>query len=117
MINNDRIVPIQRTDFLSLISVILGIAGVTFTTIHSDVEGHFAIAGSSDAGNMLADQPVKALDFASATAGVVYCVFDFGFEGFKAAGAAVEAEGEFKTDGITLYKVTLSSGDITVAAV
>lgn len=118
MINEDRIVPIQKIDFLSMIALVLKIAGVSFDVLKSlDVEGHFAVEGESDAGNLLADQPVKGLDFGDATAGVVYFVADFGFEGFKIGGAAADFEGEIKADGITLYTATLSSGAITVAAV
>lgn len=118
MINKDRIVPIQKIDFLSMIALVLKIAGVSFDVLKAaDVEGHFTVAGDSNAGNLLADQPVKGLDFGEATAGVVYFVADYGFEGFKIGGAAAEFDGEIKADGITLYTATLASGAITVAAV
>lgn len=119
MINKDRIVPILRTDFLTLIGIILKIAGVSYTVLESkDVKGTFVATGSGDAGNLLADQPVCTLDFASGvTAGVVYFVPAFDFAGFKVAGVDVEATGDVEADGATLYTATLSSGDVTVAKV
>lgn len=119
MINKDRIVPIQKTDFLSLIGTVLGLIGTSYTVAKStDVEGDFVITGSGDAGNKLCDQPVKTLDFADGvTAGVAYFVPAYDFAGFKIAGAAVEATGDVEADGITLYKATLATNAITVAAV
>ena len=95
MINNNRIVPILRTDYLTLIGTILKIANVSATVINAkDVEGTFEVTGSGNAGTKLADQPVKSLDFKSGvTAAVVYFVADFDYEGFKVAGTAVETAG------------------------
>ena len=121
MINNDRIVPIQKIDFLSLIGTILTLHGTSYAVLAaSDVEGTFSVTGSGAAGNKLAAQPVKTLDFASGvTSGTVYFVADYGYEGITVNGSTSYGDGSatVKADGITLYKAVLSSGDVTVTAV
>lgn len=120
MVNNDRIVPVQKIDFLSLIGTVCAIANVSITAVAADdVEGNFSITGSGNVGNKLANQPVKTCDFKSGvTAGVVYFVAGYDYEGFKVAGTAVTASGaDVVPDGITLYKATLASGAVTIAAV
>lgn len=125
MINNDRIVPVEKTDFLSLIGTVLALGGTSYGILaSSDVEGDFSVTGTGDAGNKLANQPVHALDFASGvTAGVVYFVPAYDFAGITVAGAAATfADGslendDVRPDGITLYKATLGSGEITLVAV
>lgn len=116
----DRIVPITKTDLLSMIGIILKLAGTSFTAKSAkDVEGDFDITGSGDAGNILCDQPVKSLDFKSGvTAGVVYFVAAKDYEGFKVAGTAVETAGvDVVNDVATLYTATLSSGNVTIAKI
>ena len=119
MINKDRIVPIEKIDFISMIGTIMTIAGVTYTSGVTDAEGNLALTGSGDVGNILANQPIITADFAAGvTAGVLYFVPDYKFSGFKVAGVAVEAEGvipDYK--GVALYSATLADGAVTVAAV
>lgn len=119
MVNTDRIVPIQKIDFLSMIGTVLTIANVSFGLIEaSDVEGTFSVTGSGAAGNKLANQPVKTLDFASGvTSATVYFVAAYDFAGFTINGAAVTPTGTVNPDGITLYKAVLGSGAVTVTAV
>lgn len=122
MINNERIVPVKRTDLLTLIGTILALIGTSYAVLKSsDVEGDFTVTGSGAAGNKLCDQPVKSLDFASGvTGGTVYFVPDYAYEGVKIAGvAAVPAEGSADVDanGADLYKAVLSSGSVTITAV
>lgn len=121
MINKDRIVSVTLTDYLTLIGTVMTLAGTSYGVIKAeDVAGTYSVTGSGDVGNKLADQPVKSLDFASGvTAGVVYFVPAHDFIGFTAAGSAAYADGSATVDpdGITLYKATLASGEITVAAV
>ena len=121
MVNNDRIVPVQKIDFLSLIGTILALHGTSYSVIQaSDVDGTFAVTGSGAAGNKLAAQPLKSLDFKSGvTSGTVYFVAAFDYEGFKVAGAAATmgAGATVKKDGITLYKAVLSSSTVTITAV
>lgn len=125
MVNNDRIVPIQKIDYLSMIGTILTIANVSYGVLAaSTIEGAFSVTGSGAAGNKLANQPVQTLDFASGvTGGTVYFVAAYDFAGITVAGTAatIDSDGldidDVQTDGITLYKAVLSSGEVTISAV
>ena len=120
MVNTERVIPIQSSDYLSMIGTVMKLAGTTFTVLAaSTVDGEFSVTGTGDAGTVLANQPVKSLDFASGvTAGVVYFVPAYGFEGITVAGSAVTPTGSVaKNDGVTLYTATLSSGSVTIAAI
>ena len=118
MINTNRIVPIQKIDFLSMIGIILTLDSVSYTVAASDVDGNFTLTGTGDVGNVIANQPVQSLNFASGvTAAVVYFVADYDYSGFSVAGSAVTTSGAtVNADGISLYKATLSSGAVTIAA-
>lgn len=122
MINNDRVVPIEKMDLLTMIGTILSLIGTSYAVITSaDVEGTFSVTGSGAAGNKLADQPVKTLDFASGvTGGTVFFVADYAFAGITVAGAAATiADGSVTVnpDGVTVYKAVLSSGEVAISAV
>lgn len=125
MVNNDRIVPIQKIDLLSMYGTILAIANVSFAVIAAtDVTGDFSVTGSGAAGNKLANQPVTTLDFASGvTGGTVYFVPAYDFTGITVAGAAATFNSSYldnddvEPDGVTLYKAVLSSGTVTLTAV
>lgn len=122
MINNDRIVPIQKTDLLSMIGTVLNIASVSYAVLAAtDIEGDFSVTGTGAAGNFLANQPVKTLDFPEAvTGGTVYFVPAYDYEGITVAGAAAtiaDGSATVSPDGVTLYKAELASGEVTVTAV
>ena len=125
MVNTDRIVPITKIDYLSMIGTAMKLAGTSFAVIAaSDVAGTFSVTGTGAAGNKLANQPVKTLDFASGvTSGTVYFVAANDFEGITVAGAAatIDAGGvalaDVAKDGVTLYTAALSSGTVTITAV
>lgn len=119
MINNDRIVPVQKIDLLSLIGTVLNLIGTEYDVLQTtDVEGDFTVDASGDAGTLLANQPVRTLDFAEGvTAGTVYFVPAYDFVGFSVAGTVVGFEGTVQPDGVTLYKAVLADGDVTVTAV
>ena len=125
MVNNDRIVPIQKIDYLSMIGTILTLGSVSYAVLApTDIVGDFSVTGSGAAGNFLANQPVKTLDFASGvTSGTVYFVADFAFAGITVAGAAATIDDsgldleDVQPDGITLYKAVLGSGEVTITAV
>ena len=118
MINTNRIIPIQKIDFLSMIGIVLTLDSVSYTVAASDVDGNFTLTGTGDVGNVIANQPVQSLNFASGvTAAVVYFVVDYDYSGFSVAGVAVTPSGAtVNADGISLYKATLSSGAVTIAA-
>lgn len=122
MINNDRIVPIQKIDYLSMIGTILKLHGTSFTVLAStDVEGDFSVTGTGAAGNLLANQPVKTLNFASSvTSGTVYFVANYDFAGFTVNGSVATMGSGSATvvaDGVTLYTAALSSGEVTVSVI
>ena len=126
MINKDnRIVPIVKTDFLSLIGTTLALIGTSYAVIESaDVKGTFQVTGTGAAGNKLVNQPVYTLDFASGvTSGTVYFVAAYDFAGITVNGSAATIDDsglaldEIKADGITLYKAVLGSGEVTLTAV
>lgn len=122
MINNDRIVPIMKMDLLTMFGTILGLHGTSYTVLASnDVEGDFSVTGTGAAGNKLANQPVKTLDFASGvTSGTVYFVAAYDYAGITVAGAAAtiaDGSATVVADGATLYTAALSSGEVTITAV
>ena len=122
MINNDRIVPIMKMDLLTMFGTILGLHGTSYTVLAStDVEGNFSVTGTGAAGNKLANQPVKSLDFASGvTSGTVYFVAAYDYAGITVAGAAAtiaDGSATVVADGATLYTAALASGEVTITAI
>ena len=125
MVNNDRIVPIQKIDYLSMIGTILTLNSTSFDVLAaSTIDGTFSVTGSGAAGNKLANQPVRILDFASGvTSGTVYFVAAYDFDKITVAGAAATIDdsglalADIEPDGITLYKAVLGSGEVTITAV
>lgn len=128
MINNNRIVPITKIDYLSLISTVIKLikngnfAEVPFQ-IFSTVTNEPGVfnfdSGSGDMGIVLANEPIKTFNIGSSVSAlVVYFVPDSAYEGFSINGTAVTATGApVNTDGVSLYKATLSDGAISIAAV
>ncbi len=122
MINKDRIVPIQKMDLLTMVGTVLGLIGTSYSVLASStVEGDFSVTGTGAAGNKLANQPVKSLDFASGvTSGTVYFVPAYDYAGITVAGAAAtiaDGSATVNPDGVTLYTAALSSGSVTITAV
>ena len=125
MNNTNRVVPVQKIDYLSLIGTMLKIAGVSFAVAESEtVLGDFNITGSGAAGNFLVDQPVKTLNFASGvTSATVYFCADYGFDGILVNNAAATisdsglALAAVKKDAVTLYKAALADSAVTITAV
>lgn len=125
MVNNDRIVPIQKIDLLSMYGTVLAVGQVDFSVLAStDILGNFSVTGTGSAGTFLANQPVQTLDFASGvTGGTVYFVPGYDFSAITVAGAAatIDSDGldlaDVQPDGVTLYKAVLASGEVTITAV
>lgn len=120
MINRDRIVSVTATDLITLYGTILKFVlaqdSGTIAAVEADDPGVFKLTSGS--GNLLANEPVKSLDFGSSvTSAVVYFVADYNFEGFTIAGVDATPTGDVIADGATLMTATLSSGAITVAKV
>lgn len=119
MINDKRIVPIQKMDLLSMVGTILGLNGTSYTVIQSaDVEGAFSVTGSGAVGNVLANQPVKTLNFADGvTSATVYFVAGYDYEGMTINDVAATPTGTVNPDGVTVYKAVLGSSAITITAI
>ena len=112
MVNKDRIVPITKTDYLSLIATVLTLSGETFDLLPADdVEGNFTI--STD-GTYLLNEPAKSINFEDD--GTALFVPAFGFEGVMVNGVLQETDPVL--DGTaTLYSAANSSGTVTLSAV
>ncbi len=123
MINQNRIVPVEKTDLISLYGLILkqasGNSGLAKLT-SEDVDGNFQVKTNNAI--LIADQPVKSVDIdataSSVSACTVYFVPAYDFVGFSIDGVAEEAaEGSVDVDAGNvgqLYKAVLASGDITI---
>jgi hypothetical protein len=121
MVNKDFIIPVQKTDLLSLYGTVLTIANVSFAIAAASVEGDVDITGTGAAGNFLANGPVKSIDFKSGvTGGTVYFIPAYDYAGIKVAGAAATMASEsveVDAANVGLYKAVLSSGEVTISAV
>ena len=117
MINTNRVVPIEVVDYLSLIGVIMKLAGTTVNAVSAVDPAVFDLTSGS--GNLLADEPVKSLNFGEAvTSAVVYFIPAYDYEGFSVNGTKAETAGaEVEADGRTLYTATLATGTVTIAKV
>lgn len=116
MINTNRIVPVKRTDLISLYGSMLMIAGVSITSVLADGIGKFNLTSGS--GNLLASEPVKTFDISNSIASItIYFVADFNYQGFTInnAAATIASNGVVvEKDSSTLYKAVLSGGTITI---
>lgn len=117
MINSNRIIPAEKCDLLTTIAREMALAGTSYTKISATDIGRFN--PTSGSGNMLADEPLKSLNFgASVTTAVIYFVADYNYEGFAVNGTAVTTSGAtVDPDGVTLYTATLSGGAVAIAKV
>lgn len=116
MINSNMIVPVQKTDLLTLYGTILNIANISAEKL-SGVGGAYQVKTNSKV--YIADAPVKSLDIdataSSVSANTTYFVADYDFEGVSKDGTKVTATVD--ADASTLYKAVLSSGTLTVSKV
>lgn len=116
MINTNRIVPVQKTDLLTLYGTMLKIASVSAEAL-TGANGVYQVKTNSK--TYLCDAPVKSLDFdattSSVTAGTVYFVADYDFTKVSKDGTKVTAT--ISADASTLYKAVLADGSVTVTKV
>ena len=118
MINANRIVPVVKTDLVSLYSVILKAANVSVTKLDAtDADG--TLTQDTNIASGLCSEPVKSFDFAAtAPAGTAYFVPSVDFKGFTTAGTAATTAGvDVVADGSTLYSATLATGTVTFAKI
>lgn len=121
MINNERIVPITAVDLISMYGLILKNSAwqppINGKIDADNTNGDFT--QSTNGAPAIASEPVKSFNFASGvTSYSVYFVPAYDYTGFQINGTAVTTTGDtVNADGRTLYKATLSSGEITIAKI
>lgn len=116
MINQNRIVPVQKVDLLTLYGNILKIASVSVSALESTGIGVFA--QSTNSATVICNEPVKEFNFgASVTAATVYFIPAADYQGFTKTGATLTVSGTVDADGVTLYTATLSTNALTIAKV
>lgn len=119
MINNDRIVPIQKCDLLSMYGTIMnifqhGAHGDPVTVLAAnDIAGAFSV---EENGTYLANQPVQSMDFATGVSAEVAFVAAYDYVGMTVNGETVVPTGAVDPDGVTLYFATISDGAITITS-
>jgi len=120
MINANKIVPVTKSDLLSILANAAILAAKTVTAIAATAPGVFSISSNPSTDVAICNEPVKSFDFASgSSAATVYFIADYEYKGFKVAGTAVDpTEGSATVDpnSATLYKATLATGAVTIAA-
>lgn len=121
MINENRIVPVQVLDLISLYGLIL--------LQDSNNSGLTAVAATdpsifeiTEARNpLIANEPIQSCDFASGvSSATLYFVPAYKYNGFTIDGVAatiVDNDVVVNPDGRTLYKAILASGSITITQV
>ena len=120
MINANKIVPVTKSDLLSILANACLLCGKTVTAIAATKPGVFSISSNPSTDVAICNEPVVSFDFASgSTAATVYFIADYAYEGFKVAGTAVTPQAGSATvdpNSATLYKAALSSGNVTITA-
>lgn len=120
MINNNRIVPVQATDLITLYAVILKQDTTNNSTLAkvdaTNAEGDFAITSASTP--LICSEPAKSIDLGESVSSVtVYFVPAYNYKGFTLAGVATTPTGSVNADGATLYKAVLATGAVTITKV
>ncbi len=122
MINTNRIVPITKTDLISMYALIL-LQNSNFSSLAKlaadTVDGDYTVKTNN--GVLIADQPVKSVDIDATTSSVSACtvffVPAFDYAGFTVDGvAATIADNDVTVnpDGHTLYKAVFGSSTVTI---
>lgn len=119
MINAERQVPVTEVSMLDLYYNVFAVAmGANAPEkLVATNPGEFEVTANNKV--YLANEPVKTLNFAgTATAGTVYFIPAYDYEGFATIGTTVETAGDkVKTSGYGFYKATLSGGTVTITAI
>lgn len=119
MINKDRIVPIQKSDLLSMygtfINLAFGLASQDPATVldANNVDGDFTV--DTD-GVYLASQPVRSLDVTGGAEGTIFFVAAYDYVGMSIAGEAIVPTGAVDPDSTTLYQAVVDNGAVTITA-
>lgn len=117
MINKDRIIPITKSDYLSIITTVYNMVTEGGITPLHVVDGVAEIPTTSVTA-YIADEPVKVLK----PLGVQACYFvpDYDYKGIEVDGEIVEPEeGSAKVDpdGVSLYMLWYNSSSLMISAI
>lgn len=119
MINTDRIVPVTRTDLISLYAFIMGGPSRVAVISSDDADGNFHLtelpAGEYE--YIFADEPVSTFDIDPTISELppIYFVPAYDYAGFTANGEFVQTAGdEVDADGCTLYKAVAGVGGFEI---
>ena len=116
MINSNRIVPVTKTDLITLYGNVLKIANVSATALAASDIGVFE--QTTNSATVICSEPVKSLNFGSSvTAATVYFIPAADYEGFTKTSNTLTVTGDVVADGSTLYTATLSTNALTIAMV
>ena len=126
MINKDRIIPIQRTDFLSLLATTLVATALMTTESYTkvgyaeakDVEGNFVLADveATSGTAVILNAPAKKIEAADmADECGFFFVPAYDFDGVYVDG--VKAEADIEADGISVYEIKKSGTGVTITPV
>lgn len=124
MINSDRIVPVTKTDLISLYGLILkqnASYGSLAKLASLDIEGNYQVKTNSAV--VIADQPLVSCDIdataSSVSAATLFFVADNAYAGFSIDGVAVtpaDGSAAVVADG-SLYMAVLATGAITITKI
>lgn len=115
MLNNDRIVPVTKTDLLSLYRMIIQYSGQSINVLQPE-DGDAAFM--CPAGYNIAAVPLKSFDFSGGNTGSIYFVAERGYVGCTNENFYKSAfSDEVVPDGVTLYQATLSGQSYTISKV
>ena len=121
MINDARIVPITAVDLISMYGFVLAAAAAAASGTAPEKLAATDVATfevDTNSKTYIASEPVKSLNFGSSiTAGTIYFVPAYDFEGFTKTGATLTVTGDVDPDSRTLYAATLSTNALTIAKV
>lgn len=112
MINKDRIIPIEKTDYLSLICTIMGIAEIPYE-INPVVDGRVTETESS--ASQVASEPVKEVNLTGHNEPVLF-VPAHDFKGILINGEPVDpadfssSSDDIIPDGVSLYVARYATG-------
>ena len=101
MINKDRIVPVTKSDLLSLYGTMLVLSGKNVTVADAKtVNGAFEL---EETGEFILSQPAKRVDMNGDIQATFYFIPDYDFEGIYSNGSKITEPDAFETDYVNLY--------------
>lgn len=116
MINNDRIVPTQKTDLLSLWAGVLALANISATKLDASAIGTFE--QTTNSATVICSEPVKSFNFGSSVTGAtVYFIPAVDYTGFTKTSATLTVTGTVEADGVSLYSASLSTNALTITKI